>query len=79
MTARRSTPKSAQEKYVPRPLVIEALTRWYIAATDAKPWGSAANLPCRDDLLGGLKERTMAAVGTGIWGISVYGPQRFFV
>jgi hypothetical protein len=32
--------------------------------------GGGTILPCRDDLLGGLKERRMGAVGTGTWGIS---------
>ena len=38
-------------------------------SAETQPGGSGTTLPCRDHLLGGLKERTMAAVELGIWGI----------
>jgi hypothetical protein len=38
-------------------------------AAETQPRGPGTTLPCRDDLLGGLKERTMATVGAGIWQI----------
>lgn len=43
------------------------------AAAETQPAGSGTTLACRDNLLLGLKERTIAAVETGIWGIPAQG------
>ena len=63
MTAWRSTPGSAQERRARRALVngLDDLVGTF-AAAKTQPGASRTTLPCRDDLLGGLKERTMAAV-----------------
>jgi hypothetical protein len=70
MTAWRSTPESAQEKCA-RSALVTGLdgSAGTVAAGETQPGGGTI-LPCRDDLLGGLKERRMGAVGTGTWGIS---------
>jgi hypothetical protein len=63
MIAWRSTPGSAQERCARRALVnsLDGSAGTF-AAAETQPGGPGTTLPCRDDLLGGLKERTMAAV-----------------
>jgi hypothetical protein len=68
MTAWRSTPGSAQERCARRALVNSLDgSVGTSAAAETQP---GTTLPCRDDLLRGLKEVTMAAVEpvSGIYG-----------
>jgi hypothetical protein len=68
MTAWCSTPGSAQEKSARRALVEQPRRLgWHICRGRGVAWGSGTALPCRDALLRGLKEFTMA--GTNIRGI----------
>jgi hypothetical protein len=62
MTAARSIPASAQERCARRTLV-NGLDRsgGTSAAAEMQPGEPGTTLLCRDDLLRGLKERTMAA------------------
>jgi hypothetical protein len=63
MTAWRSTLRSAQKRCAQRAPVnsLDGLVDTS-AAAKTQPAGAGTTFPCRDALLRGLKERTMAAV-----------------
>ena len=74
MTASRSTLRSAQEGCAQR-APVNSLDGSVdtSAAAETQPAGSGTTLPCRDALLRGLKESTVAAVEP------VSGESRFYL